>query len=340
MSHVLAGDVGGTKTVLCVYRVEQDLAESAVLAEVHKTTFPSGQHPQFRELVAEFIASAGVDDLQAACFGIAGPIHNQRCEATNLPWVIDAEILKQDFDLPSVYLLNDLEAAAYGMLHLSAEERVEINPGGVEQEGHKAVIAAGTGLGEAILAWDGAEHVAMPTEGGHTDFGPNSPQEDALLAFLRQRFSGHVSGERILAGDGFGNLYDFLKESGYARATPAIEEEIRAGDRNAVISRHGLEGDDALCSEVLRLFTRLYGAEAGNLALKCLPRGGVYIGGGIGPKIRSALESGVFMEGFLDKGRMAHAIEHIPVRLVLNAEAPLLGAAHMALKIWRDPNRA
>jgi glucokinase len=151
-----------------------------------------------------------------------------------------------------------------------------------------------------------------------------------LLVFLRERFGGHVSVERILAGAGFGNLYDFLCASGYAPPNQVIEAEMLGEDRNAVISRHGLAGDDPLCAEAMRLFVRIYGSEAGNLALKCLPRGGIYIGGGIGPKIRTALEAGEFMQGFLDKGRMAHAIEHIPVRLSLNPEAPLLGAAHMA----------
>jgi glucokinase len=180
------------------------------------------------------------------------------------------------------------------------------------------------------MAWDGQRHIVLPSEGGHCDFAPNTAEEDALLVFLRARFSGHVSGERILAGAGFGNLYDFLCDSGYATPNPVIEAEMMQTDRNAVISSHGLTNDDPLCAEALRLFVRIYGSEAGNLALKCLPRGGLYIGGGIAPKIRQALESGVFMQGFLDKGRMSHAIQHIPVRLSLNPEAPLLGAAHMA----------
>lgn len=332
MSLVLAGDVGGTKTVLALYR-----SADGRLAEVRKSTFPSGAHAQFADLVAEFLQD---DTAAAACFGIAGPIQtepgperNQRCVTTNLPWVIDAQALAARFGFGAVRLLNDLEAAACGMLQLGPEDFVELNPDAVEQPGHKAVIAAGTGLGEAILAWDGTRHIAMPTEGGHTDFGPNDAEEDALLAFLRQRFGGHVSGERILAGDGFGNLYDFLKDTGRATPAPAIEAEMAGQDRNAVISRHGLAGDDPLCRRVMQLFVRIYGAEAGNLALKCLPSGGLYVGGGIGPKIRAALEGGGFMQGFLDKGRMARAIARIPVRLALNPEAPLLGAAHTAAQL-------
>lgn len=331
MTYILAGDVGGTKTVLCLYRAADDTSDSTPLEELHKAVYPSSDYELFSDLITVFLADVAPHRPATACLGIAGPIQNQRCEATNLPWVIDAGRLAASFGFDDVYLLNDLEAAAYGMLHLSADEFVELNPHAVPQTGHSAVIAAGTGLGEAILAWDGQRHIVMPTEGGHSDFGPNSSQEDALLLFLRKRFGGHVSGERILAGNGFGNLYDFLRESGHAAPNPEIEAEMSCEDRNAVISRHGLRGDDPLCAEAMRLFVRIYGSEAGNLALKCLPRGGIYIGGGIGPKIRTALESGVFMQGFLDKGRMARAIEHIPVRLSLNPEAPLLGAAHMAL---------
>ncbi|MEB4593187.1 glucokinase [Candidatus Thiothrix sp. Deng01] len=335
MTYLLAGDVGGTKTVLGLYLADDGKSGSAPLQAVHKAVYPSSGYALFSDLVSGFLAEVPLHRPAAACFGIAGPIQDQRCDATNLPWVIDAHTLATSFGFSDVCLLNDLEAAAYGMLHLAADEFVELNPHAVSQAGHAAVIAAGTGLGEAILAWDGQRHIVMPTEGGHSDFGPNSSQEDALLLFLRKRFGGHVSGERILAGNGFGNLYDFLRASSHAAPNPEVEAEMLHEDRNAVISRHGLAGSDPLCAETMRLFVRIYGSEAGNLALKCLPRGGIYIGGGIGPKIRAALETGVFMQGFLDKGRMARAIEHIPVRLSLNPEAPLLGAAHMAMSRFR-----
>ena len=332
MTYVLAGDVGGTKTAFGLYRCGVATSNSVALDEIHKTVYPSTQHSTFADLLSAFLADVAPHHPGAVCLGIAGPIHDQRCSATNLPWVIDARTLADDFGLEDVYLLNDLEAAAHGMLHLSHDEFVELNPHAMVQPGHAAVIAAGTGLGEAILAWDGRRHIVLPTEGGHCDFAPNSAQEDALLVFLRNRFNGHVSNERILAGAGFGNLYDFLRESGYAVPSADIEAEMSRADRNAVISRHGLIGDDPLCAEVMRLFVRIYGSETANLALKCLPRGGIYIGGGIGPKIRDALESGLFMQGFLDKGRMTRAIERIPVRLSLNAEAPLIGSAHMAVQ--------
>jgi glucokinase len=331
MRTLLAGDVGGTKTVLCVYRIAGDGSDCPQLSEVHKAVYPSASYADFTDLMTTFLKAAAAPVPAAACLGIAGPIHDQRCNATNLPWIIDARALSVGFGVNDVQLLNDLEAAAYGMLNLPPEAFVELNPHAQPNNGHAAVIAAGTGLGEAILAWDGQRHRVLPTEGGHCDFAPNSAQEDALLRYLRGRFDGHVSNERILAGSGFGNLYDFLRDSGYADANDAVEAEMAHGDRNAVISAHGLAGDDPLCSEAVRMFVRIYGSETGNLALKCLPYGGIYIGGGIGPKIRAALASGEFLHGFIDKGRMANAIRHIPLRLSLEPEAPLLGAAYVAL---------
>ncbi len=321
--RILAGDVGGTKTLLCLYQVDAD-----GLRELRKTTYPSGQQTRFNDLLEVFL---GADkDLTAACFGIAGPVMDDRCDTTNLPWLIDAREIERTFNIPKVTLLNDLEAAAYGMLHLGADDFIELNPHAEEQLGHKAILAAGTGLGEAILHFNGTNYQAMPTEGGHSDFAPQNNREDALLVSLRKRFGGHVSYERILAGDGFGTLYDFLMGD---NRNQTLAAEMRLDDRNAVISRHGVAGDDPVCVEALSMFCRIYGAEAGNLALKSLPVGGLYIGGGIGPKILPVLRNGAFLEGFLDKGRMRRAIEHIPLRLALNPEAPLLGAAHHAASI-------
>lgn len=327
MAHILAGDIGGTKTVLALYATD-----GASLRELRKQTFPSGQHPLFEDLLLEFI---GHDcQVDATAFGIAGPIKEQQCITTNLPWTIEAAKISKLLAGTKVHLLNDLEAAAYGVLQL--ERFHELNPSALEKRGHIAVIAAGTGLGEAILFFDGNDYHAMPTEGGHCEFAPQSEQEDQLLVFLRERFKGHVSIERILSGDGFGNLYDFLKSIDFAPANPEIEALMANVDRNAVISKSALTSDDALCKQVMNLFCRIYGAEAGNLALKCLPTGGVYIAGGIAPKILPALQSGGFMQSFLHKGRMTHAIEQIPVRIVDNPEAPLLGAAHYASKLSRS----
>lgn len=322
MTKILAGDVGGTKTVLALFDV-------VMHQEIRKTTVVSGKHAEFMDLLTEFLA--GETGISAACFGIAGPIKEQKCVTTNLPWVIDAGEISQQLSIPRVHLLNDLESAAYGVLQL--ETFHELNSNALEKTGHKAVIAAGTGLGEAILFFDGQTYHAMPTEGGHCEFAPQNALEDALLVYLRERFNGHVSLERILSGDGFGTLYDFLKSINFAPMNSELEAKFVGRDRNAVISLAGLNHEDAICVEVIRLFCRIYGVEAGSLALKCLPAGGIYIAGGIAPKIRSALEVGEFMQGFLDKGRMTHAIESIPVRIVDNPEAPLLGAAHYASRL-------
>lgn len=330
MSYILAGDVGGTKTVLAIYAINDEDTKDQVLTEEFRKTYPSSEYKTFSELLGHFLSETAISESTFVCLGIAGPIEDQQCKATNLPWVIDAESLCKELELADVFLLNDLEAAAYGMLSLKEHDFIELNPEAKPQSGNIAVIAAGTGLGQAILAWNGKQHIALPTEGGHCSFAPNNPQEDALLNFLRDRFDGHASYERILAGDGFGNLYDFLRTNNFAPANAGIESSMSAGDRNAIISNLGLNGEDMLCSEALRLFVRIYGSETGNLALKCLPRGGIYIGGGIAPKIQTALQSGEFMQAFLDKGRMTHAIQNIPVRLAMNVDAPLLGAADMA----------
>lgn len=330
MALVLAGDVGGTKTVLALYESGQ-----GHLTELTKQAFASGKNERFESLLQVFLQTeeaakvlSETANIQAAVFGIAGPVKKQKCVTTNLPWVIDAQEVAQALSIPKVHLLNDLESAAYGILQL--ENFHDLNPNAVEQTGHKAVIAAGTGLGEAIMYFDGQMHHAMPSEGGHCDFAAQSKIEDELLVFLRDRFEGHVSVERILSGNGLGHLYDFFSSKMPERVNDELEAKMRQADRNAVISQAGLQKSDAICQEVMRLFCRIYGAEAGNLALKCLPLGGVYIAGGIAPKIRPALEAGEFMQGFLDKGRTSHAIEHLPVRIVEDPEAPLLGAAHYA----------
>ena len=221
---------------------------------------------------------------------------------------------------------------AIGMLHLQEQDFVELNPNAQSQSGNIAVIAAGTGLGEAILYWDGERHHPIATEGGHGDLAPQNSQQDQLLSFLRDRFPEHVSYERILSGPGFSQLYDFLVDSRFDEPcpmVPALNDANSYGiDRSAVISRLGIDQENALCAEAVRLFVEIYGAEAGNLALKALATGGVFIGGGIGPKIRPLLESGVFMQAFTGKGRFQAMLDKVSVKLALNPRTPLLGAMH------------
>jgi glucokinase len=264
--------------------------------------------------------------IRSACFGVAGPVVNERCHTTNLPWLLDGAALKIKLGTAKVKLLNDLEAMALGMLSLPEHDLVELNPNAQTLVGNRAVIAAGTGLGEAILYWDGGKHHALATEGGHTDFAAQNAQQDLLLAYLRKSYAEHVSYERILSGIGFSHLYDFLCEQGFAPACPAVPDINSDIDRNAVISRLGASGEDPLCAEVVRLFVELYGAEAGNLALKSFATGGVFIGGGIAPKILSAMQDGQFIRAFKAKGRFVPLLDKVSVKLSLNPRTPLIGA--------------
>jgi glucokinase len=322
---ILAGDIGGTKTVLALVEKRTD----GGFEMLREQTLPSAEHDTFEQALALFLHDQ--PKIDAACFGIAGPIIDQRCQTTNLPWIIDGEEIRQRFDFGRVRLLNDLEAMALGMLHLDPEDLIELNPNAEPQTGNAAVIAAGTGLGEAILFWDGDKHHAMATEGGHCDFAPQTEQQVNLLSYLKGIYPEHVSWERLVSGMGFSHLYDFLEQTRFAPPCPAVPsaDNPQPGvDRNAVISRLGIAGEDELCAEAVRQFAELYGAEAGNLALKGLAVGGVYIGGGIAPKIRSVLESGEFMRSFTAKGRFQSLLARMPVKLALNPRTPLLGAMH------------
>jgi len=321
---ILAGDIGGTKTVLALIDPQAD----GSLATLQEHTFASGEFHTFDAILDLFLSAAPTVD--SACFGVAGPVIRQRCQTTNLPWLLDGEQLKIRFGTGRVKLLNDLEAMAVGMLHLEAQDFVELNPQAQAQTGNIAVIAAGTGLGEAILHWDGETHSPIATEGGHSDFAAQNAQQDRLAAYLRRLYPEHVSWERILSGPGFSHLYDFLAEDGFAPACPAVPgtDESLGLDRNALISRLGIDGEDPLCREAVRLFAELYGAEAGNLALKAFATGGVFIGGGIGPKIRPVLESGGFLQAFAAKGRFRPFLTGLSVKLALNPRTPLLGAMH------------
>jgi glucokinase len=328
---ILAGDIGGTKTNLALYKKD---SQGGLHCEFEQT-FASADYPQFNDILSIFLSSDQVID--SACFGIAGPIVDQCCQTTNLPWTIDAKELSLRLGTDKVKLLNDLEAMAIGMLHSSAEDMIELNPHAKSQDGNIAVIAAGTGLGEAILYWDGQCHHPIATEGGHCDFAAQTEQQDQFVNYLRKYLNGHVSWERVLSGDGFGYLYDFLVSTGFAQPCPAVpsnnENGLYVDDRNAIISRLGINNEDLVCVEVVRLFVELYAAEAGNLALKCLSTGGVFIGGGIGPKICPALENENFLRAFTAKGRFQQLLSQMSVKLSLNPNTPLIGAANYFLEV-------
>ncbi|MGH7806330.1 MAG: glucokinase [Candidatus Binatia bacterium] len=323
---ILAGDIGGTKTVLALFAPDGD-----ELREVRTETFPSRSHATFDAIVAAFL-TAGTEMVDTACFGVAGPVAGGRVRTTNLPWILDEKLLEAALRARRVKLLNDLEAAAFGMIFLPPERLRVLNEGDpARRPGNVAVVAAGTGLGEAILFWDGERHHPIPSEGGHATFSPRTDQEIALLHHLRDKFGGHVSFERVLSGPGLVNVYSFLRDTGFAEEPAWLAGRMAAEDPGAVISQVGLAGEHPLCVEALRLFCTLYGVEAGNLALECLAAE-VFIGGGIAPKILPALESGAFLEAFSAKGRMATLLRTARVSVVLEPRVPLLGAARYALR--------
>jgi glucokinase len=326
---ILAGDIGGTKTVLALF---EDTA--GTLSKVRDATFPSREHATFAEILTKFLRDEPNLMLRAGCFGVAGAVIEGKCRTTNLPWQLDEDVLAKAIQARRVKLLNDLEAMAYGMLFLRTDELAVLNPGHQPpRKGNVAVIAAGTGLGEAMLAWDGERHHPVASEGGHADFSPHSDLEIDLLKYLRARFNGHVSWERVLSGPGFFNLYTFLRDTSRYPEPPWLTEKLKTGDPSVLITQIGMAGQDPLCAATVDQFCYLYGVEAGNLALKCVAVGGVYIGGGIGPKMLSALQSGSLVRGFTDKGRFSEFMRGVEVRVALNPQAPLIGAANYALRL-------
>jgi glucokinase len=324
---ILAGDIGGTKTVIAHYSEES----ASSLRQMRVATFKSRDHQSLEHILAAYLKESPRLSVRAGCFGVAGPVFDGKCHTTNLPWELDEPVLAQAIGAERVKLLNDLEAAGYGMLHLSAAEMCVLNLGrSPGRKGHAAVIAAGTGLGESILCWDGQRYHPMASEGGHVDFAPRTDQEVELLRYLRAKVGGRVSIERVLSGPGFYDLYCFLRDSGHAAEPPSLAQRLRGVDPDPIITQLGLAGEDPLCVATLELFSTLYGVEAGNLALKCLPTR-VFVGGGIAPKILPVLQKGSFMRGFTDKGRFADFMKGIEVSVALNPAAPLVGAAHYAL---------
>ncbi len=321
---ILAGDIGGTNSRLAFFDTH-----GYKLHLVLQKDFPSREHAGLNEIVTAFVRAEGLP-VKCAAFGVAGPVRNGRCIAANLPWVIEAALLAKDLALPSVALINDLEAFAWGIPELEASELATLNAG-EPCDGNAAVIAAGTGLGEAGIYWDGTRYHPFAAEGGHADFSPNGELQVELYRYLATKF-GHVSCERVLSGPGLKNIYDFLRDSKRAEEPAWLREQLReAADPSAVIAQAGTDGKAPICEQALDIFVAAYGAEAGNLALRVMATGGVYLGGGIAPKLRHKLEEQTFMKAFVVKGRMRKLLESVPVRIILNPKAGLLGAARCAL---------
>jgi glucokinase len=316
---ILVGDIGGTNTRLALF---EGLQHSEI------DIFPSAQYAGLDEIAAKFLKQTGAS-VDAACFGIAGPVRDGVSKVSNLPWVVDAREISVRLSIERVSLLNDLEANAYGIAVLQPSDFVALNEGAAGSSGNRALISAGTGLGEAGLLADGNGYRPFASEGGHCDFAPRNELEIELLRFLLKRWS-RVSFERVLSGPGLFNIYEFLRDTGRGSEPGWLAERMHGENPSAVISEIALAGTAEICVQALDMFVAIYGAEAGNVALKLMATGGVFIGGGIAPKIASKLGDSIFMNAFVDKGRFRSLLESIPVRVIMNDKTALLGAASYA----------
>jgi glucokinase len=320
---ILAGDVGGTKVHLALY----DFTDGK-LKHTRDTQYRAKNFSGLEEIVKEFL---GADKVTAACFGVPGPVRDGRLRLTNLPWTLDSRELSASLGIEHVFLINDLEANGYGVTELPPDQIFTLSEGDPSQMGNRALIAAGTGLGECLLIWNGHSHTPYPSEGGHADFAPRNEDEIDLLRFLKQKYNGRISYERVVTGMGLTGIYEFLREVRGMEEPPWLTGRIAAtDDPNTVITEMALAGKSEICEKALDMFVSVYGAEAGNLALKLLSVGGVYIGGGIAPRILEKLKDGTFMKAFTDKGRMSQLLINMPVRIILESRAALLGAAAYA----------
>ena len=320
---ILAGDIGGTNARLALFDL-QDGHFNVVSTRV----FPSHEYSGLDAIAKEFVLSTK-SNPQAACFGVAGPVSNGRVATTNLPWIIESRRLQDELRIKSVLLVNDLEAMAWGIPALGPDDLVPLSQGASDAVGHQAVIAAGTGLGEAGMFWDGSQHQVYACEGGHADFGPRDDLELDLFRYLHKLY-GHVSYERILSGPGLVNVFHFLRDTGRGTEPKWLTEEMQQSDPAAAISHAGMEGKSPLAEQALALFISVYGAEAGNLALKTMAKGGVFVAGGIARKIQGKLTEKLFLQSFVSKGRMHPLLESMPVKIVVNDSVALLGAARYA----------
>jgi len=314
---LLAGDLGGTKTWLRLSCGGEMLREQR---------YDSAAFAGLTPMLAGFL---GESAPQSACFGVAGPVRGNTAQITNLPWRIDAGEIAAHFAIPQVALINDFQAVAYGIEALGDDDLLTLQAGQPQPHGPRAVIGAGTGLGEGYLVWQGEHYQALASEGSHADFAPADEMQAELWRWLALRY-GHVSWERVVSGPALAEIYAFLRERGELAESPQLAAALRLGDPSAAISAHALQHGDALAGAALDLFIAAYGAESGNLALKMLATGGVYVAGGIAPKIAERLKDGGFLRAFLAKGRFAGLLETIPVQVVLNPQVGLLGAERVA----------
>jgi len=333
---ILAGEIGATRTRLAAFETE-----GSRLQRVVEKNYMSQQHDGLSGILTDFIKTEGIP-VHSACLGVAGPVRAGRSKISNLPWVIDAREVAKQLKLNSVGLLNDLEAYAYGIDGLDSKDFITLSEGAEEAEGNRAVISAKTGLGMAGLYWDGFRHHPFGCEGGHADFAPRDEIQIELLGHLQKKY-GRISCERILSGPGIKNIYDFLRDAHKAEEPEWLRTEMSAApDPPALISRLALEGKAAICDQALSIFVSVFGAQAGNCALNFMSNGGIFIGGVIAAKIAPRMKDPLFMESFLDKGRMATILKDMPVRIVVNDDCGMIGAARYTLvqKAFRTASRA
>jgi len=321
---ILAGDIGGTHARLAFFQ-----SQNGHLTPVAEGVFPSRDHSGRDEIVGQFVAKQSLRP-DVACFGVAGPVRNGKVETSNLPWTVEAARLAGELHLPSTMLINDLEANAWGIASLGDQDLVALNRVKGMPVGNQGVISAGTGLGEAGLFWNGNGYEIFASEGGHCDFAPRTELEIELLRYLVARF-GHVSFERIVSGPGLVNVYNFLRDTHRGEEPQWLTDELAQEDQAATISRAAVAGKSVLAEHALDLWISIYGAEAGNLALKLMATGGVFLGGGIAPKIVPKLSSPLFMQAFVSKGRLQPLLESIPVKVITNDKIALFGAARYAV---------
>lgn len=324
---ILAGDIGGTKTNLGVFEIK----DGTPVPVCHES-FVSQEYEDLESLVESFFEKNAKKSTMA-CFSIAGPVIDGQCQATNLPWVVDSRLLSAKLGLDKLWLINDLEANAHGITHLSDEEFVVLNEGKPGLHGNACVISAGTGLGEAGMFWNGDGYIPFACEGGHTDFAPRNDEEIDLLKYLRRDYQHqHVSYERVLSGMGLYAIYSFLRDTNRYEEPEWLQQELAAvDDPSAAISLFALEHKAEICERALDMFVDIYGAEAGNAALKFMAFGGVFIGGGIAPKIIEKIKEPTFINSFLRKGRMGPLLERMPVKVIMNNKTALIGAARCAM---------
>jgi len=322
---ILAGDVGGTKVHLALYNFAGGKLQMA-----RDEKMPSQEFASLEAAVEGFLKPGEREQIVAACFGCPGPVKDGRLKLTNLAWTLDQNDLAKALGIQHIFLINDLEANGYGIPELAAESVVTLHEGDNDAVGNRGLIAAGTGLGEALLIWDGKTHRPIPSEGGHCDFAARTDREIALLEYLRRTLNGRVSWERVVSGLGIKNVYAYLRDVEKMDEPQWLRDRMKTEDPNAAIGQCAEDGSSPLCYETMQMFAAAYGAETGNIALKVLATGGMYLGGGIAPKAMKTLSGGGFVQAYLDKGRLAPVVEAMPVRVILDETCALLGAAAYA----------